>query len=268
MVLYFRFKDKTIFLFGIIALFLSAYQLTEYMLCNNNFSYMWARIGFAVYSFLPVAFFNATLSLSNKKTMHWTYIFSFFFALLALFYPNFILEDAVCQSIYVSVKSFVFRGNILMLLSYISFYSFFIIAGMFIYLKNGSSLYKDTLKLRIGVSTIALSQLFGISFFFLYNFQRNSLQPNIFFITALLIVFLIIVINIFIIIFIKEYQKFLIYASLLLISTFLIEFILLILLWQFSYDFSSIWCRFAFLYSIACIIFAKISLNDKLESKK
>jgi hypothetical protein len=232
------------------------------MLCRDTSSYTWAKIGFAVYSFLPIAFFNATLSLSNKKLLLWTYTFPLFFSFLALFYPGFITETT-CKIFHVSVNSLVFRENVVALTGYLVFYSFFIIKGVLIYLKNGVNIYKDTLKIRIGVSIVALSQLLGILFFFLYNFLYGSTTKSSFLLLIIFTTFLIILVNIIIIFFIKNYKKFIKYASILLILTFLIEFTLFILSWQFSYDFASIWCHFAFLYSIACIIFARISLNDK-----
>ncbi len=55
-------KNNKVLLASVMVLFLGLYQLSEYMLCNTAHSEMWARFGFAVYSFIPAIAFNFFLS--------------------------------------------------------------------------------------------------------------------------------------------------------------------------------------------------------------
>ncbi len=247
-------KNKKILLAGVMVLFLASYQLSEYMLCNTAHSELWARFGFAVYTFIPAIAFNFFLSLSNKKNVNWVYIIPLFFALIALVYPNFIISS-VCKVFYVSVSSLVFKENIYLLVAYLGYYSLFSILGVYIFSKHATSTLKDCTKTRIATAFLPLSALFGVIFFIIYNLKEGIIHVS-FEIFAILFMAVLLSFLIFIFLWTKSYAVFLNSIFILVVLSFLVDVVLYVLLTQFSYDFSSVWCHFAFLYSVSCLLYA------------
>ena len=260
--LFFYSRNKSVALASVMVFLLALYQLSEYMLCNTMFSELWARVGFAAYTFIPVVAFNIFIELSNKKTRKWIYIFPAFFAVVALLYPGFIIEST-CKIAHVSVNSFVFRDNVVMLVAYLTFYSAFPILGIYIFIKSVPKIFKDSIKLRVAIIIFALSAMLGVLFFIIYNLHYSIIE-NSYSITGVLITAigacLISVIAVFVI---RSYETFLKLAMFMVILSFLLDFILYVVSVQFSYDFSSMWCHFAFLYSISCLMLAQIVVSVK-----
>ncbi len=260
--LFSKHRNKKIILASAMVLFLALYQFSEYMLCNTTHTEQWARFGFAVYTFIPAISLNLFLTLSNKRNMNWIYIFPTIFALIALTYPHFIAEST-CKLFYVSISSLVFRQNVFMLVSYLTYYSLATIVGFYIFSQNALKTMPDCFKSRIATTLLPLASFLGIIFFIIYNIKYSILQISFELISILCISIILSIINILSFWLFKSYKKYLNVILLLIILAFLANIVLFTSFTQFSYDFSSVWCHFAFLYSITCLLYSLVIVKNK-----
>lgn len=109
--------------FAIFVFMLGFYQLTEYLLCTTLDPFLWAKIGFITYTFLPALAFHFVFVLMNKKFSFWIlYILPIFFSIIALLNTHFIITSQ-CTNMFVLVKSTFFNfSNILLPILYYIYY--------------------------------------------------------------------------------------------------------------------------------------------------
>ena len=261
-ILFLKSRIKTVAIASAMVFLLASYQFSEFILSVTAFAEQWARIGFAIYSFIPAVAFSLFQSLSKKKVTRWIYVFPVFFVALSLFYPGFIVESS-CKIFHVSVSSFVFRENVFFLTTYLSYYSFFSIYGVYIFSRSATKTLVDTLKLRIAIILMPLAPILGVLFFIIYNLKHSIIQESDAVVILAVTSIMLVITAILSVWMIKPYGKFLKTSFIFVLFSFVLDLILYILFVQFSYDFSSIWCHFAFLYSISCLIFTLSVVNNK-----
>ena len=74
------------------------------MLCTTNSPFLWAKIGFIAYTFLPGLNLHAILRILRRRAnLFWIYVIPTTAALLAVISPNFIL-DAKCMSVFIQTQ--------------------------------------------------------------------------------------------------------------------------------------------------------------------
>jgi hypothetical protein len=118
---------------------LGLYQLTEYLLCTTQTPFLWARLGFIVYTFLPAlgVYFGLRYT-RHHYSQHWIFILPVFFSLYAIFKQDFIIS-AQCAAVFVMVKTvlFPFLQNWILSILYwwIYYFGFVVTAGYLIYKK-------------------------------------------------------------------------------------------------------------------------------------
>ena len=107
---------------------LGIYQFTEFMLCTSSNAFLWAKLGFITYTFLPAMGLHFILRLArNKKYNCLVYIPALFFSFWAIFKSNFIIY-ASCSSVFVTVnKAFTYQGYSLLSKGYLVYYFGFIL---------------------------------------------------------------------------------------------------------------------------------------------
>ena len=135
------FKRTTFVKFSVIFIYvLGFYQFTEFMLCTSGNEFLWAKIGFITYTFLPALALHFALTF-NKKKYNLTYIYFlpiliFIFAFLN---QNFIL-NASCDSVFVIVQTMFFSfknlQSIILSILFMSYYFGFILLVPYILIKK------------------------------------------------------------------------------------------------------------------------------------
>ncbi|MBA7608458.1 hypothetical protein ES703_15635 [subsurface metagenome] len=100
-----RYKKYLVPVFSAILIYvLGFYQFTEFMLCSSGNPFLWAKIGFITYTFLPAIGLHFILRLTkNKKYNKLIYLIPIFFAIITIITPNFILK-ASCSKVFVTVQ--------------------------------------------------------------------------------------------------------------------------------------------------------------------
>ena len=137
-------------LLAILIYILGIYQFTEFMLCTSNV-FLWAKLGFITYTFLPAIGLHILLKLAGNKKYNWlVYILPLFFSFWAIFKSNFIIY-ASCSSVFVTINNvFASQGYSLLSKGYLVYYFGFILAMIllaFIWIKKEKD--KPTKKLAI-----------------------------------------------------------------------------------------------------------------------
>jgi hypothetical protein len=107
---------------------LGIYQFTEFMLCVSNNAFLWAKLGFITYTFLPAMGLHFVLRLARNRKYNWlVYLPPLFFSFWAAFKTNFIV-NASCSKVFVIVnKVFTSQGYDLFFKGYLLYYSGFIL---------------------------------------------------------------------------------------------------------------------------------------------
>lgn len=92
------------------------------MLCSSGNPFLWAKIGFITYTFLPAIGLHFILKLAkNKKYNKLIYLVPIFFAIIAIITPNFIIK-ASCSKVFVTVQNVLASQNYANLLPFYLIY--------------------------------------------------------------------------------------------------------------------------------------------------
>ncbi|MFH0808284.1 MAG: hypothetical protein V1888_01575 [archaeon] len=123
-----RYKNYLVPVFSAIFVYvLGLYQFTEFMLCVSGNPFLWARIGFVVYSFLPAIGLHMAFRFIGIKFRNWMfYIIPIMIFSIAFLKDDFVIR-ASCSYIYVYVLTFLYSGEHLILsIIYLLYYFGFI----------------------------------------------------------------------------------------------------------------------------------------------
>jgi hypothetical protein len=117
-----KYKKYFVPVFSAILIYvLGFYQFTEFMLCSSGNPFLWAKIGFITYTFLPAIGLHFILRLAkNKKYNKLIYLVPIFFAIITIITPNFIIK-ASCSKVFVIVQ------NVLASQNYANLFPFYLI---------------------------------------------------------------------------------------------------------------------------------------------
>jgi hypothetical protein len=107
-----KYKKYLVPVFSAILIYvLGFYQFTEFMLCSSSNPFLWAKIGFITYTFLPAIGLHFILRLAkNKKYNKLIYLIPIFFAIMAIITSNFITK-ASCSKVFVIVQNVLASQN-------------------------------------------------------------------------------------------------------------------------------------------------------------
>ncbi len=107
-----KYKKYLVPVFSAILIYvLGFYQFTEFMLCSSSNPFLWAKIGFITYTFLPAIGLHFILRLAkNKKYNKLIYLIPIFFAIIAITTSNFITK-ASCSKVFVIVQNVLASQN-------------------------------------------------------------------------------------------------------------------------------------------------------------
>ncbi len=117
-----KYKKYLVPVFSAIFIYvLGFYQFTEFMLCSSGNPFLWAKIGFITYTFLPAIGLHFVLRLTkNKKYNKLIYLVPIFFAIITIITSNFIIK-ASCSKVFVTVQ------NVLASQNYANLFPFYLI---------------------------------------------------------------------------------------------------------------------------------------------
>ena len=235
---------------------LGLYQLTEFLLCTTSYPLLWARVGFAIYTFLPALLSHSLTNLAGRTMRKEVYGIPIFFAGIALFYPNFILSSG-CNLLHVSIRSFIFRESILWMYLYLSYYMIIPGCGFVIFVRSIRSRFKEVSlnrNLKIGIAFIPITILIS-QIYFLVAATYSLDAENVWMSESVLILSITLVaIALGSISALRKTPQFTAAMQCILASSFITTLLLYILIPQFAYDFSSIFCQFSLLYAVAAIL--------------
>jgi len=238
---------------------LGFYQLTEFMLCSSEYVNLWARIGFATYTFLPAVMYHMEMSLAGKKVRKEVYIFATLFSGLALIHPSFILGGG-CNLLHVSIQSMIFNQNQYLMITYLAYYIIYPGIGFMAFTNTitkqecSSQLKHST---RIAILMLPIAILLG-QFYFLYSLLTNVNQ-DVSWVTSSIIVAVtaLIMTGIVCVPLLKRTGLFIWSMQFVLTSSIVTLLILYAIYPQFAYDYSSIYCQFALLYALTVIFLVR-----------
>lgn len=259
--LFYRILDKKLYPIAIFIFLLWLYQFTEFMLCTSNNTFIWARIGFATYTFMPMLLYNFFVNASGNKIKPIHYIIPVFFSWLALFYPNFINYTS-CNTLHVTVESMIFNKNLGLMSLYLLYYLSYPIYSVYIFSKK-IKVADMNLKSKLWIAVAPFALLAGLIYYFwsvIFNYNQLQTLIN----TSALIITSILILLLFSSLLIKKSKKlFYISNSIILWTTGITIIILYYLIPNLAINYSSIFCQFALFYSIAAILLIN-SLKGKI----
>jgi hypothetical protein len=89
---------------------LGFYQLTEFMICITNYSFLWAKLGFITYTLLPSIGLLFALEYTKRRVNYFAvFVIPLIFSLIALF-SKFIISTS-CGNYFVTVKSLLYNPS-------------------------------------------------------------------------------------------------------------------------------------------------------------
>jgi len=154
---------------------LGIYQFTEFMLCTSNNAFLWAKLGFITYTFLPAIGLHFALRLAKNKKHNWgVYILPLFFSIWAAIKTDFIL-NASCSRLFVTSQKAFTQGAFVLpaklyTLYYFGFILLTIIIAFILVRKNKNKIIKSVSKL-LGAGTIIIIALPIILMFILPSLE-------------------------------------------------------------------------------------------------
>jgi len=157
LLLFFKKTDLRNF-FVVIIYLLGFYQFTEFMLCNSNSPFLWAKIGFSTYSFLPAITLHAVLKFLKKKpSLILIYTIPMFALITAFATPEFIMNTQ-CNNFFITVNT-IFNdtsllSNGILFWTYTIYYFGFVLFGIILLYKNYQK-QKSKIKKEIEIVEIA-----------------------------------------------------------------------------------------------------------------
>ncbi|MGK0209475.1 MAG: hypothetical protein ACI83O_000752 [Patescibacteria group bacterium] len=261
-----------IFLFSVIAdrrlrvlpyfvLFLGLYQLSEFLLCTMG-GVVFARIGFAAFTMLPVLAAHLFYDLRRVKFSWIWYVFPLSFVGLGLFYPDFIVR-ASCELFYIIVDTAFFRRYKLMLYVYCVYYFIFPTYASFMFLisRRKTPIDVNRWKIRIVYTFVPLGLLLA-ELFLLYSAWADVESSFAWLVFSSFLIFLGVVLFLF---------SFSEASGNVFIELVMIMFLALLFFgatiyfvfpWT-GYIFASVYCHFALLYSLAAILLVQVVQGKK-----
>jgi hypothetical protein len=262
--LFYRIKDKKLYPLAIFVFLLGLYQFTEFMLCKTNNTILWARIGFASYTFLPFTLYHFFINATGKKNNQIIYIIPILFSIIALFYPDFINYTS-CNTFHVTVESLIFNNNRILMFFYMFSYLFFPIYGVYIFSKKMK--YLDlNLNTKLGVVAAPFTLLAALLYYLLSAIYENN-QIQTWLNTSVIIIVSVLLLILLSLLFIKRSKKiFYQINSLILATTGVTVIILYYIVPNITLNYSSIFCHFALLYGVASVLLIN-SLDGKIPSE-
>ncbi|MFC1710925.1 histidine kinase N-terminal 7TM domain-containing protein [Nanoarchaeota archaeon] len=142
--------------FAVLIYVLGIYQFTEFMLCTSSNAFLWAKLGFITYTFLPAIALHFVLRLAKNRKHNWlVYIPPLFFSIWAAIKTDFIAHVSCSQLFVTSQKAILFPG-------YSLYYSGFILATIiiaFILVRKEKDKTTKQLAMLLGSATIIIVAL-------------------------------------------------------------------------------------------------------------
>lgn len=251
--IYKNIKNKKLYPIFFFVIFLWLYQISEIILCKSNTPDFWARIGFTIYTFLPIFIYHFFINVLKLKFKKIIYIIPIFFGYLAIFNSNFI-DEATCNPFHISAKLNLITDNIYLMLFYRSYYFILPIYVIFLFI------LKVKTKPKINIKSWAIIVPLAILLAIVYHFWL-LLKNNLFFETwiniTILIITIFLIFLLFISIFIKSKNTFYKLNLFILVITWLLILISFFIVPKLTLTFASVFCQFAILYAIESLIIVK-----------
>ncbi len=245
-------KDKRLRVLPYFVFFLGLYQFTEFMLCTSG-NLFWSRLGFASYTILPILGMQLFYDLAKEKLSKLFYAIPLAFMLFAIIDPSFIIS-AGCVAFYVQAKNIVFSENLIFMWIYLAYYVLCPGYGLYHLTKNQKNNRKfgKGWKMRLGFylapATVILSEII------LVISMLNNLDYNI---PWILTSVLVIIASISLILLSLMHTPKRLFTNL-IISMIFISGIIAVTLYgiypAIGYEFASVYCHFALLYSLMAIL--------------
>jgi len=259
-----RIKDKRLYPIAVLVLFLGLYQFTEFMLCKSTNDIIWARIGFAIYTALPMLLYHSFTNLSRIKFKRFLYILPVFFGSLALFFPNFINYTS-CNTFHVTVNSLIFNQSTVLMYAYLVYYFFYSIYGFYLFSKNMENI-KIKANLNIAMAAVPFTMLAGL-FYYVWSSINEHNQVLTWVHTSMIIIAGILVLIPISALLLNKSKKLFYRLNAMILATAGVTILLLsYLVPSFTPNYGSIFCQFALVYGIASLFLIK-ALNGKLPPK-
>lgn len=258
-------KAKRLLAIPIFVLTLGLYQLTEFLLCTTPFVQLWARLGFAFYTFLPVLILDSLMGLTGKSMNRWLYLIPGFFAGVAVLHPQFVIT-AGCELLHVSVHSFIFDQSTFFMWAYLAAYVLAPAAGVYLFSKHLMTKKNEKplpLRARLAICMMPASLLLGDLYFLgavYFDLPASAVWVHA---NLLVLGIALLLAALGSLPTIRSSRLFLWAAQFILVSAFTVTLLLYAFFPHFSYHFSSIFCQFALLYALAALLLVKSRVGEQ-----
>jgi len=245
-----KIKDKKLLFLPLFVILLGIIQLSEFMLCTSGNTELWARIGFVTITFLPIIIMHFFYKVSEKKLNKLFYIIPIIFSVIAL-HPEFVI-NASCELLNIRFENPILKNNISLIL-YLAYYIGFPLNGIIKFSKNIKKHYHANTKLKVGLMLIPVAILISEIYFIIVN-RSSSLQSGWILTSTLILLIAITIITLGTTYYIKNKENYYTIISILFFASSVTVVLLFMLMPQFRFSYSSIFCQFALLYSLVALI--------------
>lgn len=253
-VMYKKIKDKKLYPVVFFVIFLALYQISEIFLCKSDNPVFWSRVGFMIYTFLPVLIYHFCTNVAKVKFHKIVYLIPIFFVLLDVFDPNFI-RDTTCNQFHISSRVNFINDNLLLMLIYLWHYFFFSVFWAYILLSKIRK--KPKLSIKSWAVIVPLWILLAILYNYwllIYNDIPFQTPWNIIILMSIILLIIVLLLSICI----KSKKKFYKLNLLILASTWIIIVFSFAISPELKLNFSSVFCQFAILYAFLSLIIVKM----------
>ena len=152
--IYFK-RSRVNLFFAIFLYFLGFYQFSEFMLCASGNAFLWAKIGFITYTFLPAIGLYSVLRIINRDSkshkLALIYLLPVIFSLIVIFSSNFIIKGE-CNKFFVEVKTMFSFLPGLLIFYFIYFFGFLLLICIFLW--EGIIREKNKIKKKIEINIL------------------------------------------------------------------------------------------------------------------
>lgn len=239
-------------------LLLGGYQFTEFMLCTTNHTALWGKIGIATYTMLPAVMYHQMYNLMNKPYRKEVYIVASIFVGIIILSPSTGIHST-CNLLHVSTQSFIF-DNILLGIGYWAYYIIYPTIAFIAFTKMmAKSQRKDSLgyQYKIAILLIPMAILLSELYFICSLLLEVQWQTSWVTSSTLIVITTLIIGGIASVPMLRKTPSFVWAMQFVIISSLITAVILYGIFPEFRYNYPSIYCQFALLYTLSVLLLLK-----------
>ncbi|PIR54083.1 hypothetical protein COU75_02820 [Candidatus Peregrinibacteria bacterium CG10_big_fil_rev_8_21_14_0_10_42_8] len=244
--------------FVVFILLLGTYQFTEFMLCTTDYAGLWGKVGIATYSLLPAVMYHQMYNLMNKPYRKEVYIIASFFIGLIVLTPSSAI-NSTCNVLHVSTQSIIFK-NIFLEIGYWAYYIIFPTIAFISFTKMIIKTQRsNTLRYgyKIAIMLIPMAILLSEIYFIFSLLYKVDWEMSWVISSALVVITMLIIGAVASVPSLQSTPSFVWAMQFVIISSLITGILLYMVFPEFRYNYPSIYCQFALLYTLSILLLLK-----------